>query len=276
MKKIIDFIKRNKIFAVYLLLAVTLILIAVFAEYITPNNPYEGVLENSLNPPSDQYPLGTDKLGRCLLSRIIFGMRESLKLSLSLVLVIFTVGTSLGVIAGYFHGVVDMVIMRISDIMISFPGVVLAIAIAGLMGSSMMYTVIALAAINWPKYAKLSRSLVHRIKKNEYISAAVVTGTKTHNILLHYVVPNIIPTMIVTAVMDIGTMMLELAGLSFLGFGAQPPTPEWGLMLNEGRQFLQINPGLIIFPGVAIIITVIIFNLLGDSLRDILDPRQDI
>lgn len=275
MKKTIDFIKKNKIFTVYLLLAVALILIAVFAKYIAPNSPYEGVLENSLKPPSDNYPLGTDKLGRCLLSRIIFGMRESLKLSLTLVFVIFAIGTSLGVIVGYFDGVVDMLIMRISDIMISFPGVVLAIAIAGLMGSSMMYTVIALAAINWPKYTKLSRGLVHRIKKNEYLSAAVVTGTKTHNILLHYVVPNIIPTMIVTTVMDIGSMMLELAALSFLGFGAQPPTPEWGLMMNEGRQFLQTNPGLIIFPGAAIIITVIIFNLLGDSLRDILDPRQD-
>ena len=155
------------------------------------------------------------------------------------------------------------------------PAVTLAIAIAGMLGPSLFNTVIALAVVSWTKYARLSRSLVLKIKNSVYISAAVVTGARTGRVLGGYVVPNIIPTMIVTAAMDVGTMMLELAALSFLGLGAQPPTPEWGLMLNEGRQYLQTAPWLMLFPGIAIFMVVSVFNLMGDGLRDILDPRQD-
>lgn len=266
--------KKHQAFFIYCLLVGLLISIAIFADKIAPHDPYQGVLANALQGPSREYPLGTDRLGRCLLSRIIFGMRASLTMALTLVSCIFVVGTVLGTIAGYSDGVIDAVLMRISDMMVSFPGLVLAIAIAGIMGSSMVYTVIALGVINWPKYAKLSRSLVQKIKSSDYIAAAIVTGTKTHRLLLQYILPNIVPTMIITAVMDIGSMMLELAALSFLGFGAQPPTPEWGVMLNEGRQFMQTDPRLILFPGLAIVITVVIFNLFGDGLRDVLDPRK--
>ena len=164
--------------------------------------------------------------------------------------------------------------MRIADMMISFPGMVLAIAIAGLLGPSMLNAVVAISAVTWTKYARLSRSLVLKIKNSVYIEAAKVTGTKTGRILLRYVLPNMIATMAVTAATDIGSMMLELAGLSFLGFGATAPTPEWGLMLNEGRAYIAKAPWLMIYPGLAIVIVVVVFNMLGDSLRDILDPRQ--
>ena len=191
-----------------------------------------------------------------------------------MLLPILAVGTFLGVLAGYFGGITDEIIMRIADMMISFPGMVLAIAIAGLLGPSMLNAVVAISAVTWTKYARLSRSLVLKIKNSVYIEAAKVTGTKTGRILLRYVLPNMIATMAVTAATDIGSMMLELAGLSFLGFGATAPTPEWGLMLNEGRAYIAKAPWLMIYPGLAIVIVVVVFNMLGDSLRDILDPRQ--
>lgn len=169
-------------------------------------------------------------------------------------------------------GIVDAVIMRIADMMISFPGLVLAIAIAGLLGPNMVNAVVAISAVSWTKYARLSRSLVLKIKNELYLEAAMVSGTKTFKMLRRHVIPNMITTMLITAATDIGTMMLEIASLSFLGFGAQAPTPEWGLMLNEGRTYIASAPWLMIYPGLAIVIVVVVFNMLADSVRDILDP----
>lgn len=249
--------------------------VAVFAQWIAPADPYETVMSDSLRAPGREYFCGTDKLGRDVLSRVIYGTRTSLFMTLTLVALILVVGTFLGVIAGYFGGIIDEIIMRVADMMISFPGLVLAIAIAGLLGPNMVNAIIAIAAVSWTKYARLARSMVLKIRKSLYIEAAIVNGTKTINILWKHVLPNMITTMIVTAATDIGTMMLELASLSFLGFGAQAPTPEWGLMLNEGRTYLAKAPWLMIYPGIAIVIVVIIFNMLGDSIRDIMDPRNE-
>ena len=167
-----------------------------------------------------------------------------------------------------------MILMRLADMMLAFPGVVLAIAIAGILGGSVVNTILALLIVGWAKYARLVRSLVIKLRNNDFIIAAQVNGTKTINILWRHILPNILPMVVITGAMDIGTMMMEIAGLSFLGFGAQPPTPEWGLMLNEGRQYIQTAPWLMIYPGAAIFIVVATFNLWGDSLRDVLDPRQ--
>lgn len=188
---------------------------------------------------------------------------------------IFVVGTFLGIIAGYFGGWIDQVIMRIADMMISFPGMILAIAIAGMLGPSLRNGVIAITAVSWTKYARLARSMVLKVKRNLYVEAAIVNGTSTFKILWKHILPNMLTIMTVTAAADMGTMMLELASLSFLGFGAVAPTPEWGLMLNEGRTYMAKAPWLMIAPGIAIVIVVIVFNMLGDSIRDILDPRQD-
>ena len=166
-------------------------------------------------------------------------------------------------------------IMRIADMMISFPGLVLAIAIAGMLGPNLVNAVISIAAVSWTKYARLARSMVLKVKKSLYIEAAIVNGTKPWKILLVHILPNMVTQMVVTAAADIGTMMLELASLSFLGFGATAPTPEWGLMLNEGRTYMAKAPWLMIYPGIAIVICVVVFNMLGDSIRDVLDPRQD-
>ena len=273
--KVIKFLKTHKQFTVFSFLAVLIVLTAVFAPVIAPRDPLYAVMNDSLKAPCAEYICGADKLGRDVLSRVIFGTRSSLTMTLSLVAVVFVVGTSLGVISGFFGGAVDEIIMRISDMMISFPGLVLAIAIAGLLGPNMVNAVLAIAAVSWTKYARLSRSLVIKVKNSVFIEAAVLSGTKTHNIILRHILPNIISTMIITAASDIGTMMLELASLSFLGFGAQAPTPEWGLMLNEGRSYISKAPWLMIYLGIAIVIVVVVFNMLGDSIRDILDPKHE-
>ena len=185
------------------------------------------------------------------------------------------VGTVTGVLAGYFGGVIDAVIMRIADMMLAFPGLVLALAVAGIMGASIKNAIIAIVVVSWTKYARLARSLVMKIRDRDYVSAAIVTGSKTPYMLFRYMLPNALPTLIITAATDIGSMMLELAAMSFLGFGAKPPAPEWGYMLNEGRACMQSAPWLMIFPGLAIFVVVVVFNMLGDSIRDILDPRNE-
>lgn len=275
MQKILNFIKKNKQFSFFFLLVILLIFVAVFAPVIAPQDPYVSDLKNALQAPNSEHWFGTDKLGRDIFSRVIYASRISLPATLTLVAIIFVAGTILGTLAGYFGGWVDAVIMRISDMMISFPGMVLAIAVAGIMGASIKNAVIAIAIVSWSKYARLARSLVMKIRHEDYVYAAIVTGSKTGYILRKYMLPNVIPTLVITAATDIGGMMLELAGLSFLGFGAKAPVAEWGLMLNEGRTYMQNAPWMMIYPGLAIFIVVVIFNLLGDSLRDVLDVREE-
>ena len=206
---------------------------------------------------------------------MIYGSRSSLTATFGVVALIFFIGTILGVISGYFGGIIDSIIMRIADMMLSFPGLVLALAVAGIMGASIKNAIVAVVVVNWTKYARLGRSLVLKIRNRDYVAAAVVTGSKTQHMIFKYMLPNALPTLIITAATDIGSMMLELAAMSFLGFGAKPPAPEWGYMLNEGRACMQSAPWLMIFPGLAIFVVVVVFNMLGDSIRDILDPRNE-
>lgn len=275
MENLIRGFKENKAFRISSCLVFLLLAVTLLAPVIAPYDPLEAIMRNANAAPSAEHLFGTDKLGRDVFSRILYGASYSLSSVVGLVALIFVVGTTLGVIAGYSGGIVDTVIMRIADMMISFPGVILAIAIAGILGGSLFNAMVALLCVTWTKYARLSRSMVLKIKKHDFVSAAIVSGGSSIHILWVHILPNILPLMIITAAADIGAMMMELAGLSFLGFGSQPPAPEWGLMLNEGRQQLQTAPWLMIFPGLAIFITVVIFNLWGDSLRDVLDPRQD-
>ncbi|MCD7955030.1 MAG: ABC transporter permease [Lachnospiraceae bacterium] len=267
--------RKNKQFTFCLLMVLGIILVAVFAPLIATHDPAEAILTDALQSPGREHLFGTDKLGRDLFSRVIYGTRVSVSSALILVACIFTVGSILGIIAGYFGGWVDAVIMRIADMMIAFPGMVLAIAVAGILGANITNAVIAITIVSWTKYARLARSLVLKMKNCDYVAAARITGSKTGHILWKYMFPNTLPTLIITAATDIGSMMLELAALSFLGFGAQAPTPEWGLMLSEGRSYMQTAPWLMLYPGLAILIVVIVFNLLGDSLRDVLDPREE-
>lgn len=266
----------NKTFVVFSILAVCIILTAVFAPVVTRGvDPLKGSLVDALLPPCKEHIFGTDKMGRDIFSRVIYGARASLSATFGVVALIFLVGTVTGVLAGYFGGVIDAVIMRIADMMLAFPGLVLALAVAGIMGASIKNAIIAIVVVSWTKYARLARSLVMKISDRDYVSAAIVTGSKTPYMLFRYMLPNALPTLIITAATDIGSMMLELAAMSFLGFGAKPPAPEWGYMLNEGRACMQSAPWLMIFPGLAIFVVVVVFNMLGDSIRDILDPRNE-
>ena len=266
----------NKTFVVFSILAVCIILTAVFAPVVTRGvDPLKGSLVDALLPPCKEHIFGTDKMGRDIFSRVIYGARASLSATFGVVALIFLVGTVTGVLAGYFGGVIDAVIMRIADMMLAFPGLVLALAVAGIMGASIKNAIIAIVVVSWTKYARLARSLVMKIRDRDYVSAAIVTGSKTPYMLFRYMLPNALPILIITAATDIGSMMLELAAMSFLGFGAKPPAPEWGYMLNEGRACMQSAPWLMIFPGLAIFVVVVVFNMLGDSIRDILDPRNE-
>ena len=260
--------------AVYGALTLLLILVAVFAPYITPYDPYEQDLGNALLAPCREYLLGTDRYGRDMLSRVIMGARSSISSAVLLVVIITVAGSIVGILCGYCQGKLDSFLMRLSDIFLAFPGMVFAIAAASVMSGGIMNAVAALAFISWPKYARIARSKVLTIKNAPYISAARLAGSGTGKIILKHIVPNIAGPVIVTAVLDIGTMMMEIAGLSFLGLGATPPTAEWGSMMSNGRSMLQTSPWVILAPGCAIFLTVMVFNLLGDTVRDILDPRQ--
>lgn len=255
-------------------LAAILLLAAAFAPYLAPYDPYAQDLNNALKAPSAAHPFGTDRYGRDMLSRVIMGSQTTIYSALLLVLIITAVGTAVGVFCGYHGGKADSFVMRVSDIFLAFPGMVFAIAVAGVMGGGIMNAVIALACISWPKFARIARSQVMTIKDSPYIAAAKLSGSGTGKIIFKHVLPNIAGPIIVTAVLDIGTMMMEIAGLSYLGLGAMPPIAEWGSMMSNGRSMLQTSPWVILAPGFAIFVTVMIFNLLGDTVRDVLDPSQ--
>ena len=261
----------------YILLAIVMILfvVAFFSESIVPNDPYAQDLSNALSPPSEEFIFGTDMYGRCLFSRVVVGAKTTMFSALGLVAIISIFGSIVGVICGYVGGKFDEIIMRISDIFLAFPGMVFAIAVAGVLGGGIVNAVISLALISWPKFSRLARGQVLAIKNNSYIYAAKLNGCSHVKIIFKHIFPNILGIIIVTATLDIGVMMMELAGLSFLGLGAMPPTAEWGSMMSNGRSMIQSAPWVIFAPGLAIFITVIIFNLLGDTLRDFLNGSNN-
>ena len=266
--------KDRKLFYLYSALVLVLIAVAVIAPYFAPYDPYTSSMQNSLLPPSSEHLFGTDKLGRDSFTRILYGMRSSIAMALGIVFIMSVFGTLVGIVAGFTGGKVDTLLMRFTDMVLAFPGIVLAIAIAGMLGGSIANTILALSAVGWTRYARLARSLTLKLAQQDFLAAAVTNGTRTSMIIWRHIVPNLLPTIILTAATDIGAMMMEIAGLSFLGFGAQAPTPEWGLMLNEGRQFIQTAPWLMAYPGIAIFVVVAVFNLWGDSLRDVMDPKK--
>ena len=263
----------NKKLLPNLILAGGLIFVAVFAEFLTPLDPYAQDLEGALTPPNSVNLLGTDRYGRDVLSRVIMGSQTTLCASLLLLLTISIFGSLTGAICGYKGGKLDTFLMRVSDIFLAFPQMVFAVAVAGILGGGLFNAAAALAIIGWTKYARISRGLALTIRTLPYIDAAKMAGTSSAGILFFHVLPNIAGPILVTAALDIGTIIMELAGLSFLGLGAMPPTAEWGAMMNNGRSMLQTAPWVILAPGFAIFITVAIFNLLGDKLRDVFDSR---
>lgn len=261
-------------FKIALVVAIVFIIFAILSPIFAPHDPLETNFDRILEAPSAEYPFGTDQVGRCILSRILYGASVSLGITSLLLCIVSILGFIIGVISGLCGGIVDTIIMRITDTILSFPDIVFAIAIVGLLGPGIKNTIIAFAIVWWTKYARLTRVLVWETKNNDYIQAAKMAGAGKIKLVTHYIFPNISSTFIVQFMIDIGGFMLALAGLSFLGLGVQTPTPEWGNMLNEGRAYLQTAPWLLIFPGLAIFTAVAIFNTLGDLARDVLDPKQ--
>lgn len=259
---------------VFLVLAIGLVILAFFSDQLCPYDPYAQDLASALQPPSLQHPMGTDTYGRDMLSRVISGARASIFSTFILVAVISVFGTVVGVCSGYYGGVMDSVMMRISDVCLAFPGLVFAMAIAAILGGGIQNAIIALAVISWPKYSRIARSQTLALKNEPYIHAALLAGDNSGQIMIRHVLPNMLGPVLVTAMLDIGTMMMELAGLSFLGLGAQIPMAEWGSMMSSGRSMIQTYPWVVLSPGIAIFVSVVIFNLLGDTIRDYLDPKN--
>lgn len=255
-------------------LALILLLCSVFSEYLTPYDPYLQDLSNAKAAPSALHLLGTDRYGRDMFSRVIVGGRTSIYSTLLLVAVVTCTGTVIGVFCGWHGKWIDTVLMRISDMFLAFPGLVFALAVAGVLGGGLQNAIIALAAISWPKYARIARSQTLVQKEMTYMKAAILSGSGTVKIFIKHILPNIIGPVLVTSMLDIGTMMMELAGLSFLGLGAKPPTAEWGSMMSDTRSLLTTAPWITLAPGFAIFISVMIFNLLGDTVRDYVDPKS--
>ena len=270
-------VKRNRIrmkLVLFAVLAATLLLITIFAKYICPYDPYAQDLSQAMQPPSAAHLMGTDTYGRDMLSRVLIGAQTSISSTFALVAIITVFGTIVGIFCGYYGGVVDSVMMRISDICLAFPGLVFAMAVAAILNGGVQNAVIALALISWPKYSRIARSQTLSMKSLPYMQAAQLAGDSTLQMILRHVLPNIVGPILITSMLDIGTMMMEIAGLSFLGLGAQPPVAEWGSMMSSGRSMLQTYPWIVLSPGLAIFVSVVIFNLLGDTIRDYMDPKN--
>ena len=259
---------------VFAALAMLLIVCSFFSEYLTPYDPYLQNLDIAKQPPSKAHPLGTDRYGRDMLSRVIVGSRASIFSTLLLVAVVTVLGTAVGVTCGWAGGLTDTVLMRISDVFLAFPGLVFALAVAGSLGGGLQNAIIALAAISWPKYARIARSQTLSQKESQWMKAVRLSGSSTGKIVFKHILPNILGPILVTAVLDIGTMMMELAALSFLGLGAKPPIPEWGSMMSDTRSLMTTSPWIPFSPGIAIFLSVMIFNFLGDTIRDYADPKS--
>ncbi len=272
----IKILLRNKLSIVGLSIILVLIVIAIFAPFLAPY-PNQALgepnLKERLQPPSRAHPFGTDYLGRDILSRVIYGARTSLLIGFSVVFLALLIGAPLGLIAGYFGGKIDLVIMRVTDIFLAFPPLLLALLIATTLGRGMINAILALAVSWWPWYTRLIRGMAISVKERPYVEASRAMGISNWKIMIRHILPNSISPLIVQATMDMGSAILAAASLSFLGLGVQPPTPDWGLMVSEGQAYFLNYWWYPVFPGLAIFVTVMAFNLLGDAVREVIDPR---
>jgi len=281
--KILEFykqFKKNKSALIGLYIVIVLIICALFAPFLSPADPLIQDLEQRLIPPmwaeggSFAHILGTDDFGRDMLSRIIYGARISLMIGVISVSISLIIGTIMGASAGYYGGKVDLIVMRVVDIMLSIPAILLAIVIVSILGPDLFNAMIAIGIVGIPTFARIVRGSVLAEKEKEYVIASRVNGSSNFRLINKVILPNCATPIIVQATMGFASAVLEAAGLSFLGLGAQPPTPEWGAMLADSLQFITTASWMIVFPGIAIFLTVMGFNLVGDGLMDVLDPKM--
>lgn len=272
------YVKRawtNPQFIIWLILSIGLILLPIFAPVVAGHDPIAQDYDNIMIMGSKEYLLGTDAVGRCILCRLIWGGRTSLLIVFWVILIISMLGILLGILAGVFGGWVDMLITRATDTVIAIPNTVFVIAFVAVIGPGLRHTVIAMSLVGWTEYCRVTRALVLSVKENRFMEMGRLGGMTRIQSIKKLILPNIVPYLLINITQDIGSNLLVVSGLSLLGLSSQPPIPEWGFMLSEGRKYIQSAPWLIIYPGIMIVIHVTIFNLLGDSLRDILDPKHE-
>lgn len=264
---------RNPLSMVGVVIIGMLALVAAAAPLIAPDSPFQTDLAQRLQPPSREHLFGTDTLGRDIFSRIIYGTRISLRIAVLTAVIAAGIGIPVGVISGYFRGRVDDIAMRVTDMFMAFPRLILAMAIAAALKPTLDNVVIAISLAAWPAYARLARSVTLGLREENFVEAARALGASPLRILARHILPGVTSPIVIQVSLDMGGIILTAAGLGFIGFGAQPPTPEWGVMISEGRNYITTQWWVSTFPGIAIALTVLGFNLLGDGIRDILDPR---
>lgn len=271
-KKIVN--RKNYILYTGLVLSALIVLVMIFAPFLEPHDPTKMELSQKFIAPCREFIFGTDHLGRDIFSRVIEGARVSMSMAVTVVFFSAVLGVLLGMISGYMGGAVDMLIMRAVDVLLAFPTIIFALALSTMMGTGQTNLIIAITCVQWTRYARIARGEALMLKNAEYVEAAKSIGNNTVQILGKYIFPNVISKIIILASLDIGTIILYCASLSFLGLGAQPPSPDWGVMISEGKDYMQYAPWLTLFPGLAIAFSALSFNMLGDGLRDLLDPRM--
>jgi peptide/nickel transport system permease protein len=264
---------RNPLTVAGLVVIGSLIVIAATAPAIAPDEPLKTQISRRLQPPSSADPFGTDQLGRDILSRVLYGARISLRIAILTAVIAVGIGAPLGLLSGYARGRVDDIVMRVTDMFMAFPRLILAMAIAAALRPTLENVVIAISLAAWPAYARLARSVALALREEQYVEAARGLGASGGRILTRHIMPGAVSPVVIQVSLDMGNILLTAAGLGFIGFGAQPPTPEWGLMIAEGRNYITNEWWVSTFPGVAIALVVLGFNLLGDGIRDALDPR---
>lgn len=265
---------RNRLAMVGLAIILTFVALAVLAPWIAPHDPLRSSFAKRLQPPSSEHWLGTDELGRDMLSRLLHGARISLRIGLISVAIGIAVGVPLGAVSAYYGGWVDLIVQRVIDVMLAFPGILLAIVLVSTLGVGLENVMIAVGVVSIPVYTRLVRGSALAVKRKEFVEAARAAGARDVVIIARHILPNCIAPVIVQSTLQIGSAILWAAGLGFLGLGAQPPTPEWGTILSRGRQYLLVAPHITTATGLSIMLVVLGFNLLGDGLRDALDPRM--
>ena len=267
-------LSKNKAAVVGGFFILLFIVVSLVGPFFTTKDPTEVMMMNKLQPPSAEFWFGTDNFGRDIFTRIIHGMSLTLKVGFLSVAIGGSIGVVFGIVSGYYGGKIDTIIMRVMDVLLAFPGILLALAIVSVLGGSLQNVIIAVAIFSVPAFARIVRSSTLSVRQLEYIDAVRALGATDFRIIFKHILPNVVSPIIVQATLRIATAVLTASGLSFLGLGAQPPEPEWGAMLNDGRTYMKTAPHLMLFPGMMIAIVVLAFNIFGDGLRDALDPKM--
>ncbi|WP_078433254.1 nickel ABC transporter permease subunit NikC [Metabacillus halosaccharovorans] len=266
--KLRDNLKSKKTIVICSLIMLVLFFITLFAPWLAPNDPIAVNLAHKLQPPSLNYPLGTDHLGRCTLSRILYGARISLGFATLIFISSLSIGLVVGINAGFKGGWVDQLLMRLGDGVMAFPSLLLVLGLVGIWGAGLKQVVLALILVQWVYYARVIRGIVLSLKEQNYIAAAKISGSSQWTIMKKHIIPNVLPPIAVMGTLEMGWAIMDLSSLSFLGLGVQPPTPEWGAMIHEGKSYIRTNPTLMIYPGLMILLVVVTFNLLGEALSE--------